>query len=297
VPPVRSPRVAYLILAHRYPAQLARLVDRLDGPQATFVVHVDRKARATAAAARSALGGMPNVRFAPSRRSRWGTFGVVAATLAALRVALAADEHWEHVALLTGQDYPIKPNDAIVGHLAAHAGRSWVHLVPMPRPDLLGGGLDRVERWHLRRAGRHLAFPPLRDRGPLGVPLEPRPRPSRRVPGGLHPYSGAQFWVLSRPHAEHVLRFADDHASFVRYFRFVDIPDEIFFHTIIGNRLPRGEVVEDTLTFSAWDRPGALLDASDVEEMRSAPHLFGRKFDATVDPALLDLVDRELLGR
>lgn len=34
---------AYLIVAHQYPEQLVRLVDRLQSPDARFYIHIDKK--------------------------------------------------------------------------------------------------------------------------------------------------------------------------------------------------------------------------------------------------------------
>jgi hypothetical protein len=101
--------------------------------------------------------------------------------------------------------------------------------------------------------------------------------------------------ALDRTHARYVYEFVRSHPRFVRFFRYVTVPDEIFFQTIIGNSPYAREVHNDTLTFVEWYRR-AVLHRGDLEALRSTYHLFARKFDPFVDAEILDLVDRELLG-
>jgi hypothetical protein len=39
-------RIAYIITAHQYPAQLARLVRRPDAAESLFIIHVNRRTAA-----------------------------------------------------------------------------------------------------------------------------------------------------------------------------------------------------------------------------------------------------------
>ena len=143
----RAVRLAYVILAHQLPEQLIRLVRRLDGPDTTFLVHVDRRADdAILAAARAELA-QPNVTFLPRIRCHWGTWSIVEATLSGIRHAVHADVRFDYLMLMSGQDYPIKPRAEIETTLEQAEGRSFVHHVPLPKPDW-PNSLGRVERWH-----------------------------------------------------------------------------------------------------------------------------------------------------
>jgi Core-2/I-Branching enzyme len=185
------------------------------------------------------------------------------------------------VILLTGQDYPIKPNEYIDAFFETRAPNSFMGFAPLPSDSWSPrGGLDRVENWHLRLYGHHVRLP-IR----------------RRFPTGLGPYGGGAYWCLSRQCIEYVAGFVARRPDVVSFFRHVDIPDEIFFQTILLNSELRETIVNDNLRYIDWTRGRrpAILDVRDFEALRASPKLFARKFDSNQDEMVLDLIDRHLL--
>jgi hypothetical protein len=277
-------RIAYVILAHRLPQQLVRLVERLDAPGATFLIHVNRRSDdAVLAATRTGLAGRGNVIYLRRHRLYWGGFGHVAATVEGLEELRRRSVAYDYVALLTGQDYPIKPPAEIARTLAAGGGRSFIAHDRVP-----GGvedGMRRITHWHERRIGRPRGWH-------LSVPLR------RRFPEGLEPWGGSAYWWLSREAAEHVRAWIAGHPRAYRFFRHVDVPDEVLFQTILMNSPLRDAVIDDELRLVDWTRRPMpwTFRAQDLPLLRDSPKLVARKFDVTVDAEILDLVDRELLG-
>jgi hypothetical protein len=94
-----------------------------------------------------------------------------------------------------------------------------------------------------------------------------------------------------------VARFVESRPDVVDFFRHVDIPDEVFFQTVLMNSELAGSVVNDNLRYIDWTRGArpALLEARDLPALRASPKLFARKFDVCHDGEILDLVDTELL--
>jgi hypothetical protein len=70
---------------------------------------------------------------------------------------------------------------------------------------------------------------------------------------------------------------------------------ETLIQTITGNVLPPEELRNETLTYVEWYRPGATLHAGDFERICTTPHLFARKFDATTDGRVLEMIDESIL--
>ncbi len=276
-------RIAYVILAHQLPQQLVRLVRRLDTPNALFFVHVNRRSDdAVYEAARAGLAELDNVVFLRRHKLYWGGFGHVRATLEGLDELYRRSAQFDYVALLTGQDYPIKPASAIERTLGDSGGRSFMAYDRLP-----GGwedGMKRITHWHSRRIGV-----------PRGWHLELPIR--RRLPQRLVPYGGSSYWWLSREAVDYVRGFVAEHPRFVRFFEHVDVPDEIFFHTILMNSPLREAVVNDELRHVDWTRDPlpAIFGVGDLETLRRSPKLVARKFDVTVDAEIMDLIDRELL--
>jgi len=277
-------RIAYVILAHQLPEQLVRLVRRLDSPGALFLIHINRRCDdAVLRAAQGGLSDLDNVVFLRRHRLYWGGFGHVAATVEGLDELHRRAAPFDYVALLTGQDYPIKPASVIERTLAEGDGRSFMAHDRMP-----GGvedGMKRITRWHERRFGRPRGWH-------VHLPLR------RRFPDGMVPWGGSSYWWLTREAADYVREWIAGHPRSYRFFGHVDVPDEILFHTILMNSPLRDRVVDDELRLVDWTRDPKpwIFRADELEMLRRSPAVMARKFDTTVDERILDLVDRELLG-
>ncbi|MDQ3849104.1 MAG: beta-1,6-N-acetylglucosaminyltransferase [Actinomycetota bacterium] len=277
-------RIAYVILAHQLPEQLVRLVRRLNTPSALFLVHINRRSDdAVYRAARAGLAQLDNVVFLRRHKLYWGGFGHVRATLEGLDELHRRSAQFDYAALLTGQDYPIKPVSTIERTLAESGGRSFMAYDRLPGG--LADGMERITYWHSRRIGRPRGWH-------LRLPIR------RRFPQRLVPYGGSSYWWLSCEAVDYVRRFIAEQPGVYRFFKHVDVPDEIFFHTVLMNSPLRDSVVNDELRHVDWTRQPmpAIFGADDLGTLRASPKLVARKFDVTVDAEILDLIDRELLA-
>jgi len=278
--------IAYVILAHKNLDQAARLVGRLEGPRSRFVIHVDAASDLTDGLER--LAERPDVELAERFRCPWGRFGIVDATLAALRTALA-DSAVERVTLMTGQDYPIAPRSEIERCLLdEHPGESFIEHFRLPRADWAGGGgIERIQDWYVGFLGKPRSLRNSR----LGL--------RRSLPDGLEPYQGGASWSMTRDCAELVLEYAHTHPGVSRFYRHTFAPDESFFQTIVMNSPLAPRAVNDDLRFELWaedtDHP-AILTVGDLPEIVRSEALFAKKFDATVDGEVMDRIDAELLA-
>lgn len=274
-------KIAYIVSAYKLPAQLERLLRRLQGPGVSFAVHVDRKTRRPVWDEMVSRCRDLDVTWLPRHRSQWGGFGHVRATLKGIDHFVEGGIPFEYAVLLTGQDYPLRSSTAIADFLDAADGRSYMRHVALPwAPWGPRGGLDRVEDWHLITYRRlHLALP-LR----------------RRVPAALEPYGGSAYWCLSSRLVHFVHGFLSENPDYVRFFRHVFVPDELFFQTIIMNSKLRNTIENDDLRYLDWSREPApaVLTHDDLSALLAASQLFARKFDATVDSSVLDALDAHL---
>ena len=277
-------RVAYLILCHRLPGQVARLVRALDVPGAAFFVHLDRGAGASVLRRlEDELAGLGNVRLVPRMRVGWASWSVVAATLDCMREVERTGADPEQTVLLTGQDYPIQPAEQIARDAAEHPDSAYIRHRPLPIPEWgPRGGLERLQRLHLRAGRRRLVALPWR----------------LRLPGGLRAHGGSQLWSLGRPHRLYVLDAVRRRPDVVRFFRRTAFPDETFFQTLLACSPLRDTLVNDNLRYIRWTGGASpeTLRLADLPELRGSPALFARKLDSSVDRELLDAIDAELLS-
>ncbi len=275
-------RLAYIISAYHRLNQVTRLVRRLQADGTSCFVHVDRKTDDHEyEELMQSLIDVPTVHFLERHTCHWGGFGHVRATLKGIDALLSGGAGFDYAVLLTGQDYPIKSNGYIARFFESQRPRSFMAVSPLPSESWSPrGGLDRIEYAHVRLHGHHARLPF-----------------RRAFPEGLRPFGGGAYWSLSRECIEYVSGFVAERPDVVAFFRRVDIPDEIFFHTILMNSPLRDTIVDDNLRYIDWERGRrpAVLEARDIDALRASPKLYARKFDVHQDESVLDLIDRELL--
>jgi Core-2/I-Branching enzyme len=286
--------VAYVVLAHRAPTQLARLVERLDHPDDRVFVHIDRKVPlAPFASALAPFVRAGRAQFARRRfHCRWADYSLVAATAATLEQALQ-EASFTHVSLLSGEDYPLAPAETLRAFFAAADGLSFMfHSSGDGRhpPARAGnetwywtGDLRRVTYRHYRIFGQRLHLPN------RFVANFPRLIP----PADLQLYQGSQWWTLSREAAVRAVETLVRRPELRRYFRRTWAPDEFVFQTILCNSPLLPKIANDDLHYIAWQSwHPKVLDSDDLPALTDSVKLFARKVDAERDPGFLDTLDR-----
>jgi len=215
-----------------------------------LVIHVDRAVpRATYDAFFQALSDVPHLRFAPRHRCEWGTWGLVAATQGAAEIMLRTFRDVRHVYLASGSCLPLRPVQELVDYLDARPRTDFIESATIAEVPWTIGGLDQ-ERFTLRfpfswRRHRYLfdAYVGLQRR--VGV--------RRRIPDGLVPHMGSQWWCLTRQTLSAILDDPNRRAH-DRYFKAVWIPDESYFQTL-ARRYSR-RIESRSLTLSKFDYQG-----------------------------------------
>ena len=214
------------------------------------VIHVDRNVQgASNDAFVRALADEPLVAFSPRHRCEWGTWGIVAGTQEAAEQLLKAHPDIRHVFLASGSCLPLRPVEELIDYLAERPRTDFIESATTADVPWTVGGLDE-ERFTLRfpfswKKQRRLFDRYVRFQRRLGL--------KRRVPEGLVPHMGSQWWCLTRRTLSAIL--ADpDRARHDAYFRKVWIPDESYFQTLC--RLYSTDVQSRSLTLSKFDHQG-----------------------------------------
>lgn len=301
-------KIAYIILTHKEPKQLIRLVHRLNPEKNSFFIHIDKKVDNTVYdKMKHGLNHFPNIFFLKRYRCFWGDFSLVKATIEGINTLLARKVPFDWLILLSGQDYPIKSNLQIERFLEKHQGTSFIEYFPLPnfKNDWgdENGGLDRIEYWNFRLFNKRFRFTdkPLDCSREVLIQLPAWPllfASKRKFPKGLSPFGGGEWWCLPRDCIEYIHSFIRRNPAFVRFFRYVHIPDEIFFQTVVLNSPFQHQVVSDNLRYIDWSperEDPAILDKTDFENILYSSSLFARKFDINRDKDILDMIDQNIL--
>jgi len=307
--------VAAVVLAHRDPTHLKRLVAALE--DVPLFLHCD--ARTTDPVAGQMLHGLPrNVTVLPRRKMSMSSWSLMAAELDGLRAALARTRA-EHVAVLSGSDYPLVSMQALVAELAPWRGRSYFWNVPLPfsswnTPRHPDGGLWRLRRRFLTR-GEAVVF---WRKIPLRWPVP------RRLPTDVELRACSEFKIYSRHDVERLLHVVDTRPDLVGFWRSTLVPCETFAASVLASPALVGEDVLapcrahpwyirwpekdnahpcwlsvadlDGLAKARWAEPvePEVAFRPSAEKELPGRKLFARKFATDVDTEVLDRIDAEL---
>lgn len=282
-------KLAYIILSHQLPNQVVRLIGALKDRGDGFFVHIDKRAEPQMhRTLHQRFDSDPSVRFITPHACYWGSFGIVEATLEAIRALLASESHFDRVLLLSGQDYPIKPRRYIKAFLERQDDQEFIESFPLGSPNKWSEhsgpykDLNRILHWHINFRSRF-----------LHIPIR------RSLPGRLKPHGGSQWWCLSRSCIEYVHDFIRDNPRVLEYFRHSFIPDELFFQTLVSNSPFADHVTGSSLTYEDWEAAAppypAVLDGSYLSVLSASHKLFARKFDESKDAVVLERIDQLLL--
>lgn len=279
-------RIAHLILAHKAPAQLERLLRALAHPEATSFIHLDKKVDQQPFAS---LAALPGVHFIRHRLDvKWGGFSLTRAALEGMREILQAPVPYDFINLISGEDYPIKSVAAIHDFLRRHVGRSFLEYYASGSAWWQANEV-RVSRYHLTE----LRFP-----GQYVVQqLLNRLLPPRKFPLFSTLYGGNMggWYTLSRECAAYVIEFLDAQPRLRRFARLSWGSDEFLVHTILLNSPLASTITNDNLRYIDWSAGGSsprTLTSHDLAALAASPKLFARKFDSQRDSAVLDQLDQ-----
>ena len=200
-------KIAYIILAHKLPEQLVRLVKKLNTDNTSFLIHVDKKTdEEIFRMMEEPLRGYKNVHFLKRYVVRWGTFSQVQATLEGVYTALGTHLEFDYIVLLTGQDYPIKPNNYIQNYFEESNGKSYLEYFSLPNEIWKNenGGMDRVNYWVLYFFGRPRKIFPRFDRG------------HREFLANFKIFGGSAYWCLTREFVEYLNKYLQQNEDFIK---------------------------------------------------------------------------------
>lgn len=305
--------LAAVVLAHADAQHARRLLTALE--DVPVVLHCDAKAP-DSVAGEMTRGMGSRVRALPRTSGAMDSWSLVRIELDALRAALKHSSA-EHIAVLSGADYPLVSMQELHDSLVPWAGRSYLASSPVPyagwsTPRHPDGGLWRSAH-HFVTRGDDLVFV---HKFPVRLPWR------RELPAGLQLRASSQWKVYSRDDVVRLLAAIDRRPDLVRFWRSTLVPDESFASSMLASpEIVGGDPLPDyrwnpwylvwsddghhprTLTGEDFEAvaqaarrpagtPAALL-AADAPPPRA---LFVRKVSTAVSTELLDRLDAEVRG-
>ena len=249
--------LGFAMLVHSAFDRAAQVARHFADQNCPVVIHVDGKVPDRAFRAfQEDLSVTRNVRFCRRVRVEWGTWSVVAASQNAASLLLEAFPEVRHVFLMSGSCLPLRPVAELRAYLDAKPETDFIESVSTDQVAWTIDGLEN-ERFTLR-----FPFSWRRHRRLFDgyVSLQRRLGMRRRVPEGVDPHLGSQWWCLTRPTLETILD-GPDRTQIDAYFSEVWIPDESYFQSLARRHASRIESRSLTLAkFDIHGRPHVFYD-------------------------------------
>ncbi len=274
-------KLAHLILCHKNPEQVKRLVSSLLHPQAHIYIHVDNK---VPIAPFLPVTDMPNVFMVGARVNvYWGGYSIVQATLNGFRQILDSGIKYDYINLLSGQDYPLKPPAEIHKFLSDNPGRLFVNVFPEWNRD--AEHEHRLKQYY---------FASINIRGKYTAERIARLVKPRKFPGDFVPMGRSQWYTIPSDCAAYIVKFLEKNRHIVKLFKYMWAPDELIFQSVMYNSHHRKAITNDNMRYVDWSERKAspkILTMNDATPLTHSGNLFARKFDINTDSDILDHLD------
>lgn len=264
---------AIAVLAHSNLDRVAQVVRFLSDAKMHICIHVDGAVSADKFNAfKASLNNYPNILWAKRVECEWGHFSLVEATQEMAAEILAKWPDVGHVMLISGDSIPIRAPSELKAFLRENANVDFIESVAIGEDNWIEGGLG-IERFTLTFP---FSWKKQRRLFDIWVEMQRKLRVKRRIPHGLRPHIGSQWWCLSRQTLAAILADTDRDRNDA-YFRKCWIPDESYFQTLA--RKHARTIESRTLLFSRFDhqgKPTAIYD-DHAELLDTLDAFFARK--------------------
>jgi hypothetical protein len=214
------------------------------------VIHVDKQVgRQDYNNFADGLSDLKNLLFSDRHHCEWGTWSLVQASQTASALMLKEFANVRHVYLASGSCLPLRPVPELIDYLDQRPRTDFIESATTDDVSWAMGGLD-VERFTLSFPFSWKRHRKLFDRY---VRLQRGLALKRKIPMGLVPHLGSQWWCLTR---RSLLAILEDERReiFDAYFKRVWIPDESYYQTLV--RSFSTNIESRSLTLSKFDHQG-----------------------------------------
>jgi hypothetical protein len=316
-------KIAVLVLGHKNPHQIARLINTLADDRIDVYVHIDSKA------------GFPiddikqniiktQVYFA-SKRYNVNAYSMDS-VYAILGLINLAKEHgeYQYYYLLSGQDYPIKSIKQLISFLDYSYPKPFIDCIELdainenwvyygfakktnyfPKyKNWIYNSISVIPNTNLKILLKYLLV------GPVKVFELVLPSPYKKLNKQIRMFGGSEWWALSDICIEDIQNWINRYPKQFKCLAHTGSPDESVFQTVLMNtgcsklvELRTTYGWQNCLTYAnfsgiynekkSYGSP-YILTTADYEGLMSLDKYIARKFDEKVDCEILTLLDKIL---
>ena len=279
-------RIAHIILAHKNPKQLSRLIKRLSHSSFDFYIHLDKK---NSLESFEFLGNLNNVSFIKNRiKCNWGGNSLSTGILSSLEEVVKSDHHYDFINLISGQDYPIESADDIYGYFKDKKGFNYISYDEDKNSNWSKLASRRYEKYHFTDFDFKAKYFFERIFNLL--------TPKRKFPSSFEVFGGskATWWTITGECASDILIIYKENTKLQNFLKYCWGTDELIIPTLILNSKHKSKTINNNLRYIDWSEGNAhpkTLGIEDYDKIKSSNNLFARKFDLDFDHTILEKID------
>ena len=283
-------RIAHIILAHKNPNQLLRLINRINHRNADIYIHIDKKVDINEF---KFLTSESQVYFISNRiKCNWGGNSLFLGILSSLKEVLSLNKNYDFINLLSAQDYPITSAQSIHNYLEKNKGKNFISFDTSKDSDWWKQATLRYEKHH---------FTDLNFKGKYFIQkLINRFYPTRKFPLEMELFGGSKstWWTISAECANYVNDIFSKNTKLTHFLKYSWGTDEFAFATIVMNSPFKTHTINNNLRYIDWSEGNShpkLLLLEDYDAIISSDMLFARKFDTSIDINILNKIDKNIM--
>lgn len=268
-------RIAHLILAHKNPAQLEKLIVALQHPSFYCFIHVDKKAEIKQF---EFLLQYQNLSFIKNRtKIFWAGYGTIQATINGIKEILPLQ--YDYINVISAQDFPLKTAEEIYQFFLKNDGKEFITCLSVKHE--WQEAEVRIKKYH---------FINWRIPGKYAVEkIVNKLLPVRKFPLDFEMVGRSNWFAITHNAAKYIIDFLAAHKEVVRFFKYSWGADELIFSSILYNS-PFKNKIQENFIYVDWSEKKAhpkILTNQDFNALISSDKLFARKFDADADAEII----------
>ncbi len=284
-------KFTYLILVHKNPLQLKRLILALDNENSTFIIHVDSKISIWPFIKQLNIPIRGRLLFVPKRvnvRCDSYSYSIVEAIMNMIVYFFKLKVKSDYIHLLSGQDYPIESNVEIADYFEKNKGKNYI--------NCFSNG--NIQPWdYLIEKKYYQGEENGKDVNYSLINFFEEYVKNIQFSDNIELFRGSKWWSLHYKCLEYIYDQYINNLELFQFFHSYLQPENIIFQTILMNSEFKDRVVNQNLRYnhtciSGKDRKkNRCIDQ--YKEVYPEFFLFARKFNAFNDKGL-DEIDLKL---
>lgn len=296
---------AFLLYAHAYPSQLKEIIDLLSAPNHYFFINIDRKAKWGEEFINENRSSQ--IIFLENKdrmEIAHGGYSQIAVTLRLLSKAFNFKNAFiSYFHLISGQDYPVRPNAEFDKFFEINAGKSFMHFDTQEEHDkwIIKKYPSRVKPFYFSDI-QHRDNPVI-DFFVHGLNFISKRFWIRTDIPNL--YAGWNWFSWHRCVAEYVMKSTKTNTKFYNRFHFTSCADELIFHTLLHDHI-RDLRIEphNSLRYINWKKhvvgrshqgSPLTLNEDEYEDIIKSGAFFCRKIDPIISKRLKEMLESNML--